>query len=79
MAGYQDKPIYGFRGSPFIGVSPTTDKSCSYDCSHIAMTYTALACLIILGDDLKRVNKKAILEGLKALRQPDGRLGTALH
>ena len=44
-----------------------------YDCSHIAMTYTALASLVILGDDLSRVNRPAVIEGLKALQLSDGR------
>jgi len=37
------------------------------------MTYTALICLIILGDDLSRVNKKAIVESISKLQQEDGR------
>lgn len=36
------------------------------------MTYTGLASLIILGDDLSRVNKKAVMAGVKALQQEDG-------
>lgn len=43
------------------------------DSSNIAMTYTALVTLLILGDDLSKVEKKAVLAGLKALQQPDGR------
>ncbi|KAG2466561.1 CC112 protein, partial [Polypterus senegalus] len=43
-----------------------------YDSGHVAMTYTGLACLIILGDDLSRVNKQACLAGLKALQLEDG-------
>ena len=46
---------------------------CEYDCSHIAMTYTALSSLLILGDDLSRVNRPAVIEALKALQLPDGR------
>jgi len=45
-----------------------------YDCGHIAMTYTGLASLVILGDDLSHVNKKACLQGIQALQLPDGRL-----
>ena len=48
-------------------------KPIPLDSGHIAMTYTALASLIILGDDLSRVNKKAIMAGLRALQQDDGR------
>ena len=44
----------------------------TYDTSHIAMTYTALACLLILEDDLRRVNRKAVLAGIRRLQLPDG-------
>ncbi|XP_046939453.1 geranylgeranyl transferase type-1 subunit beta isoform X1 [Lynx rufus] len=43
-----------------------------YDSGHIAMTYTGLSCLVILGDDLSRVNKEACLAGLRALQLEDG-------
>ncbi|XP_015271781.1 PREDICTED: geranylgeranyl transferase type-1 subunit beta isoform X3 [Gekko japonicus] len=43
-----------------------------YDSGHIAMTYTGLCCLVILGDDLSRVNKEACLAGLRALQLEDG-------
>merc|ERR1711964_378054 len=45
---------------------------CQYDDAHIAMTYTALCCLRILGDDFSRVNRRAIIGALKHLQQPDG-------
>lgn len=38
------------------------------------MTYVALACLLILGDDLSRVDKQAVIESLKYLQMDDGRL-----
>ncbi|GJP61439.1 hypothetical protein CLOP_g18602 [Closterium sp. NIES-67] len=44
--------VLGFRGSPSIGVKSSTQgapKQSPYDCSHIAMTYTALAILATLG------------------------------
>jgi geranylgeranyl transferase type-1 subunit beta len=37
------------------------------------MTYTALSSLIILGDDLNRVNKTAVINGLKDHQLDDGR------
>lgn len=37
------------------------------------MTYVALLLLLILGDDLSRVNKRGIIESMKRLQQPDGR------
>jgi geranylgeranyl transferase type-1 subunit beta len=66
----------GFRGSTFFGnkfnpnCEPTQHHK--HDQHHIAMTYTALVILRILGDDLSKVNKKAIARGLKELQQPDG-------
>ena len=57
--------IFNFQGVPA--------SSCPYEEGHIAMTYTALCCLLILGDDLSRVNKKAIVAGLKAVQLDNGR------
>ena len=37
------------------------------------MTYTALCCLLILRDDLSRVNREAVTAGLKTLQLKDGR------
>ncbi|ESP05433.1 hypothetical protein LOTGIDRAFT_103205 [Lottia gigantea] len=66
----------GFRGSPAIGSFYDTEKaqknSIKYDCGHIADTYTALSSLVILGDDLSKLNKRAISAGLRALQQKDG-------
>lgn len=45
----------------------------AYNYSHIAMTYTALATLITLGDDLSKVNKPAIVKSLKELQLDKGR------
>lgn len=44
-----------------------------YDSGHVAMTYTGLCSLLILGDNLSRVNKRACLAGLRALQLEDGR------
>ena len=44
-----------------------------YDSGHIAMTYTALLSLLVLGDDLEQVNKRGITAGLRNLQLPDGR------
>lgn len=37
------------------------------------MTYAAINSLLILGDNLDRVNKKAIIAGVKALQLSNGR------
>lgn len=44
----------------------------STDVANLAMTYTCLATLAVLGDDLSRVDKPAISASLKALQSPDG-------
>ena len=46
---------------------------CQVDYAHIAMTYSALCSLLILGDDLDKVNKNAILSSLKGLQTSRGR------
>lgn len=70
----------GFQGSSML-IFPNCDPNkCSkeYACSHIAMTYTALAILLILGDDLSRVHKPAVIEGIRALQQEDGSFSCTL-
>ena len=77
----------GFTGGTFLGVpfgysSSTTSNSNSfhdthsawrqYHHGHIAMTYTALATLTLLGDDLSGVDKQGILHAMKPLQRPDG-------
>ncbi|XP_002732865.1 geranylgeranyl transferase type-1 subunit beta-like [Saccoglossus kowalevskii] len=65
----------GFRGwrigAPY---NPSKESSVclAYDSGHVAMTYTAIASLLILGDDLSRLNKAAILSALRTLQLPDG-------
>ncbi|KAH6560466.1 hypothetical protein BASA62_010476 [Batrachochytrium salamandrivorans] len=70
-----DSGVCGFRGSPFAGApfDPLTSTSThAGDTCHITMTYTALALLLTLGDDLSRVNSNAIIESLKCLQCDDG-------
>lgn len=64
----------GFRGSSTnTGKnSQKTENKLKLDSGHIAMTYTAVASLLILGDDLSGVNKSAILTALRNLQQEDG-------
>uniref|UniRef100_A0A8C4QG00 Geranylgeranyl transferase type-1 subunit beta n=1 Tax=Eptatretus burgeri TaxID=7764 RepID=A0A8C4QG00_EPTBU len=66
----------GFRGSSYLGVTAgnalATEFAHPYDSAHITMTYTGLATLLILGDDLSGVNKKACVAGLRALQLSDG-------
>jgi hypothetical protein len=45
-----------------------------YDGGHMAVTYSALAILRILGDDFSSVACKSVLKSVQALQQIDGRL-----
>lgn len=44
-----------------------------YDYCNISLTYCALTSLIILGDTLDRVNRQAIIRGIRLHQQNDGR------
>lgn len=67
----------GFRGGTSLSscreVDGCADDVSLFDCGHITMTYTALASLLILGDDLSLVDRKAVLAHVAALQCPDGR------
>ncbi|EFJ17469.1 hypothetical protein SELMODRAFT_114230 [Selaginella moellendorffii] len=65
---------FGFLGSRSTYVS----RDSSYDGGHLAMTYSALAILKILGDDYSRVSRNAIVRSMRSLQQPDGRF-TPVH
>lgn len=45
----------------------------SYDVGHLAMTYSALACLKILGDNLSQVCQETVMQSIKSCQLPDGR------
>ncbi|XP_043226586.1 geranylgeranyl transferase type-1 subunit beta-like [Amphibalanus amphitrite] len=66
----------GFRGSPANSSGAPLNQ---WDCSHVTMTYTALATLLVLGDDLSRVDRAALLSGLRALQLPGGSFLSSLH
>ncbi|CAO3626725.1 unnamed protein product [Cunninghamella blakesleeana] len=78
----QNYPHCGFRGSSWSGRSFNPNKTtCEYqyyDSSHITNTYTALLNLLLLGDDLSRVNRNAILKSIKHLQQEDGSMPPTL-
>lgn len=56
----------GFRATSMI------DSDVPFDCGVITMTYCALGTLVILGDDLKRIDKRSIVAGMKHLQLADG-------
>lgn len=71
----------GFKGSHATGCKRDNldDSASKFNCGHIAMTYTALATLIILDDDLSRVDRYAVMQGLKALQQESGSFTASIH
>jgi geranylgeranyl transferase type-1 subunit beta len=73
---FEDEALYGFRGSTSIGLhfSSCGAPPLLYDGGHMAVTYSALAILRILGDDFSSVARKSVLKSVQALQQIDGRL-----
>jgi len=55
-----------------VPITATHATSHAHDQAHVAMTYVALALLLMLGDDFSRVNKKAVINSLKFLRTEQG-------
>lgn len=71
----------GFRGSSFIGARLNLDceneldqPTLPYDSCHVTMNFSALVSLLILGDNLERVNRQALMDGMKSLQSLNGNL-----
>ncbi|VDO03528.1 unnamed protein product [Rodentolepis nana] len=78
----------GFRGSNFIGAPLHLNVDCDgdsgdvgrkslplpYDSCHVTADYSALLSLLVLGDNLDRLNRQAIIEGIKSLQHINGNL-----
>ena len=65
----------GFRGAHLFGgpFEPTGRPASSlYDTGHIAMTYTAIALLHMVGDDLSGIDRAATLRHVRSLQNADG-------
>lgn len=56
----------GFRSTSMI------NSDIPLDCGIISMTYCALATLVILGDNLERVDRRSIIDGIKHIQLADG-------
>lgn len=72
----------GFQGSSTINILNFDPKSCGseqYKWGHLAMTYTGISMLITLGDDLSRLNRKAIIEGVAAVQRDDGSFSASIE
>ncbi|KAJ7541884.1 hypothetical protein O6H91_10G080900 [Diphasiastrum complanatum] len=73
-ATHENGVMYGFRGSPSIGIKMNSlgVTPSLHDGGHLAMTYSALATLKVLGDDLSRVYREGIISSMRMLQQPNG-------
>lgn len=74
----------GFQGSSTINILNAEPKNLDcgsekYKWGHLAMTYTGISMLITLGDDLKRLNRKAIIEGVAAVQREDGSFSASIE
>lgn len=43
------------------------------------MTYTSIAILVALGDDLSRLNRRAIVDGVAAVQRKDGSFSASIE
>ncbi|CAH0559542.1 unnamed protein product [Brassicogethes aeneus] len=64
--------VSGFQGTSILNSAENRGQNSDYRWGHIATTYAALCTLLVLGDDLSRVNRKSIIESLKYLQLADG-------
>jgi geranylgeranyl transferase type-1 subunit beta len=67
-------PTGGFRGSPATNVG----RESVYDAMTLPSTYFAVATLLILGDDLGRVERRGALAGLRRAQNGDGSFAPVL-
>ncbi|CAH1373942.1 unnamed protein product [Tenebrio molitor] len=64
--------VSGFQGSATLNTKLNFGQNALYKWGHIATTYSALATLVILGDDLERIHRASIIRSLRALQLPNG-------
>ncbi|XP_075152131.1 geranylgeranyl transferase type-1 subunit beta [Haematobia irritans] len=66
----------GFQGSRSVTIKTDDEELLNnarcYQWGHLAMTYTSLGVLVTLGDDLSRLDRKSIVDGVAAVQKPDG-------
>ena len=65
-----DSDACGFRGSPCAITSRSQPNA--YDKIHITMTMASLLSLLLLGDDLKQVERERVASSLTHLQLPSG-------
>ncbi|KAJ8918095.1 hypothetical protein NQ315_011552 [Exocentrus adspersus] len=68
----EEELVSGFQGSTVLNTEENKGQNSPYKWAHIANTYSCLLSLIILGDDLSRVDRRAILNTLRSLQLSNG-------
>ncbi|XP_060658834.1 geranylgeranyl transferase type-1 subunit beta [Drosophila nasuta] len=78
-----EKQCGGFMGCR--AMLPQTDDAKVLECmrqyqwGHLAMTYTSIAVLVTLGDDLSRLDRKSIVDGVAEVQRPDGSFSACVN
>jgi geranylgeranyl transferase type-1 subunit beta len=62
----------GFKAVGFRGGSSMGKESSIYNVPHLVSTYSSILCLLMLGDDLQRVDKAGIIATVRFLQQDNG-------
>ncbi|KAI9583917.1 geranylgeranyl transferase type-1 subunit beta [Glossina fuscipes] len=66
----------GFQGGRFVMIKNDNEELLEnvrcFQWGHLAMTYTSIGVLITLGDDLSRLDRKIIVDGVAAVQRSDG-------
>lgn len=76
---YCQHPGGGFRAFPGTNFGDRmTEGGKKWDPANLPATYFALASLLVLGDDFKRVRRRETLQWLPTLQRPDGSFGETL-
>ena len=72
-------PNGGFRMWPGTDFDASaTKENAKWDPANVPATYFALASLLILNDDFKRVKRKETLEWIRRMQRPDGSFAETL-
>ncbi|XP_060527273.1 geranylgeranyl transferase type-1 subunit beta [Cylas formicarius] len=75
----ENELVSGFQGSSFLNTKDNRSQPSPYKWCHIANTYSCLLSLLILGDDLSRVNKEEIIKSLRVLQLRNGSFKGAIE
>ncbi|CAD6999316.1 geranylgeranyl transferase type-1 subunit beta [Ceratitis capitata] len=72
----------GFQGSRCVNIISNDEQlqanAKCYQWGHLAMTYTGIGLLATLGDDLSRLDRKSIVDGVAAVQRPDGSFSASI-